>query len=102
MTRIFVGNLSYTATEPQLRSLFAPFGRIASVSIKTDQATGRPRGFAFITMPSMEDAEEAIARLAGALMNGRALTVTEAQSRNSASASNEAEKHRIHAIFDAL
>ena len=102
MTRIFVGNLSHSATELQLRSLFSAFGRVASVSIKSDQSTGRPRGFAFITMPSSEDAEEAVARLAGVMMNGRPLTVAEAQSRSTESTSNEDEKKRIRAIFDAI
>ncbi len=105
MTRIFVGNLSHNATEHQLRSLLSPFGRVGSVSIKTDQSTGRPRGFAFVTMPSMEDAEEAIARLSGASVNGRTLTINEAQSRQgstSLSSSNETDRQRVMAIFESL
>lgn len=102
MTRIFVGNLSHNATEPQLRSLFSSFGRVASVSIKTDPSTGRPRGFAFVTMPSGEDAEEAIVRLSGSSIDGRTLTVNEARRRSTVSGSSEAEKQRVRAIFDAL
>lgn len=102
MTRIFVGNLPHSATEPQLLSLFSPHGRVSSVQIKTDQSTGRPRGFAFVNMPSPEDAEEAIARLSRVAINGRPLTVNEAKSRGETSQAHEAERQRVLAIFDAL
>ena len=81
MTRIFVGNLPHTATESEIQYLFARYGRVSSVQIKTDIATNKPRGFAFVTMPSMEDAEEAIVHLSRTEMNGRSLTVNEAQAR---------------------
>lgn len=82
MTRIFVGNLPHSATEADIRSLFSRFGRVSSVQIKTDSATNRPRGFAFVSMPSLEDAEEAIAHLSRFPLNGRPLTVNEAQARD--------------------
>ena len=81
MTTIFVGNLPHAATESDVRSLFAKYGRVSSVRIKTDGATNKPRGFAFVTMPSMDDADEAIVRLSRASLGGRALTVNEARSR---------------------
>ena len=82
MPRIFVGNLPHAATESDIRSLFNRFGRVSSVQIKTDVATNKPRGFAFVSMPSLEDAEEAIAHLSQFPLNGRPLTVNEAQSRS--------------------
>ena len=102
MTRIFVGNVSHSATERELRSLFAAHGRVASVQIKTEQSSGRPRGFAFVSMPLMEDAEEAIARLAGATFKGQPLTVNEARSDGAGSVNTETERKRIAAIFDSI
>jgi len=105
MTRIFVGNLPHTATEPEVRSLFTRYGRVSSVQIKTDIATNKPRGFAFVTMPLMEDADEAIVHLSHALMNGRPLTVNEAQSRHEGvhgDGSVDAARRRALALFGAL
>lgn len=82
MTKIFVGNLPYSATEAEVRNLFSSYGRVNSVQIKTDIATNKPRGFAFVTMPSLEDADEAICRLAQSSLNGRTLTINEAGGRN--------------------
>lgn len=81
VTQIFVGNLSYQTTEPELRTVFERFGRVGSVRLAQDQGTGRFRGFAFITMPSMEDADEAIHQLQGASIQGRTLVVNEAQAK---------------------
>jgi cold-inducible RNA-binding protein len=105
MTRIFVGNLPHTATESEIRSLFSRFGHVSSVQIKTDIATNKPRGFAFVTMPSMEDAEEAISHLAQFQMNGRSLTVNEAQARNDGGqreAADSAARRSALALFGAL
>ena len=82
MTQIFVGNLSYETSEPDLRSTFERYGRVAAVRLATDFGTGRPRGFAFVTMPRMEDAEEAIVNLNGARIAGRAIVVNEAQNKD--------------------
>ena len=87
MPQIFVGNLPHSAHESELRSRFERFGRVASVRIVTDIATSRPRGFAFVNMPSLDDADEAIARLAGSSMGGRLLTINESRSGPPASAS---------------
>lgn len=77
MTNIFVGNLSYNATEDSVRSLFAEYGNVDRVSIVTDRDSGQPRGFAFVEMS--DGAEAAINALNGYEMNGRALNVNEAR-----------------------
>jgi RNA recognition motif-containing protein len=82
MTQVFVGNLTYSTTEFELRSMFEKHGRVSSVRLATEMGTGKPRGFAFVTMPRMEDAEEAIVRLNGAYLGGRALIVNEARSND--------------------
>ena len=74
--KLFVGNLSFGATEDALRALFAQHGEVASVSIITDRNTGRPRGFAFV---EMENAEKAIAELHEKDFEGRNLVVNEAR-----------------------
>lgn len=83
MTSIFVGNLSFETTEAELERAFARHGRVSSVRIVTDRGTGTPKGFGFVSMPGMDDAEEAIARMNGQSIGGREIRVNEAQSRNS-------------------
>jgi RNA recognition motif-containing protein len=82
MTRIYVGNLPFTADENQVRTLFAQHGTVESVNVIMDRDTGRPRGFAFVEMSSA-DASRAIQSLNGYSMEGRALRVNEAQDRPS-------------------
>lgn len=79
--KIYVGNLPFTATESELRSLFEPHGDIASVSLITDRETGRPRGFAFVEMEEASGAANAIRALDGSDMGGRNLKVNEAQDK---------------------
>ena len=79
MKNVFVGNMSFEATEGGLRSIFEPFGEITRVQLITDRDTGRPRGFGFVEMSSDEEAAKAIAALNGTEMNGRALNVNEAK-----------------------
>jgi cold-inducible RNA-binding protein len=76
--RIFVGNLSFSTTESDLDGLFAQVGSVASVAIITDRETGRSKGFGFVEM-STTDADKAIAKLNGAELGGRALTINEAK-----------------------
>ncbi|MDD5672730.1 MAG: RNA-binding protein [Chitinivibrionales bacterium] len=76
--KLYVGNLSWGATEEAVRNLFAQYGAVTSVSIITDRETGRSRGFAFV---EMEGADEAIAALNGKEFDGRALKVNEAQDK---------------------
>ena len=80
MKKIYVGNLPYSATEDELRDLFAQHGDVTSVSLVNDRETGRPRGFGFVEMAD-EDAESAIQALDGAQMGGRTLKVNEARPR---------------------
>jgi RNA recognition motif-containing protein len=79
VTNIFVGNLSYQTTQDELHAAFAQYGNVERVNIVTDRDTGQPRGFAFVEMTEKRDAENAIAQLNGAEMNGRALNVNEAR-----------------------
>ena len=80
-TKLFVGNLSFDTTELDLQDLFAAAGPVTEVNIVTDRATGRPRGFAFVTMATPEGAAAAIQQLGGKNVNGRDLTVNEARPR---------------------
>jgi len=81
-TRLYVGNLPFSADENQIRDLFAQGGRtVSEVKLVTDRDTGRPRGFGFVEMGSNEDADSAIRDLNGADFGGRALTVNEARER---------------------
>lgn len=81
--RLFVGNLSYDATEAELRQHFGTIGPVSYCYVPTDRETGRPRGFAFIEFTSDEHAHEAIARLNNQPFRGRPLAVKEAQPRES-------------------
>ena len=80
MTKIYVGNLPFSADESQVRALFAQHGTVESVNVIMDRDTGRPRGFAFVEMSSA-DASRAIQSLNGYSMDGRPLRVNEAQDR---------------------
>ena len=80
MSKIYVGNLPFSADEASVRSLFAQHGTVDSVNLIMDRDTGRPRGFGFVEMPK-SDAERAIQNLNGYDMGGRALKVNEAQDK---------------------
>src|SRR5512139_2887009 len=80
MTKIYVGNLPFSATEPDVRELFAQHGTVESVALPTDRETGRQRGFGFVEMPQA-DAQRAMQALNGFNMGGRPLRVNEAQDR---------------------
>ena len=79
MKNIFVGNLSFTATEDAVRSMFESYGAVERVSIVTDSDTGQPKGFGFVEMTGDAEAEKAITALNGQELNGRALTINEAR-----------------------
>ncbi len=76
--KIFVGNLTWEATEGDLNDLFAGAGQVTSVKIITDKLTGKPKGFAFVEMATDADAQNAIQALNGTIFKDRALTVNEA------------------------
>jgi len=78
---IYVGNLPYGLSEPELRDAFANFGAVSSVKILTDRETGRSRGFGFVEMPNRAEAEAAVANLNGKDVGGRPLRVNEARPR---------------------
>ena len=80
MTKLFVGNLPFSATEESVRALFEPHGTIETLALINDRETGRPRGFGFIEMTSA-DAARAMQALDGKDFEGRALQVNEAQAR---------------------
>jgi RNA recognition motif-containing protein len=80
MTTLYVGNLPFSATETEIRTLFEQHGTVDSVKLINDRDTGRPRGFCFVDMPS-DDAQRAIAELNGFAMGGRPLRVNEARER---------------------
>jgi len=80
--RLFVGNLPYDVTEAEVREHFAVVGPLSHVSLPTDRATGKPRGFAFIEFSERADAEEAIRRLNNQAFRGRPLAVNEARARD--------------------
>ncbi len=79
--KLYVGNLPFSATEDEIRALFEEFGGTVDLHIPLDRETGRPRGFAFVTLNSKEQGEAAIGSLDGQDMGGRALRISEAQER---------------------
>ena len=80
-SKLFVGNLSFNTTENDLQDTFAAHGTVLEAHLPTDRLSGRPRGFAFVTMSTPEEAQNAINGLSGASIDGRALTVNVAKPR---------------------
>ncbi len=80
MKSIYVGNLPFTATEDEIRDLFAAYGNVDSARLMTDRETGRPRGFGFVKM-APSDADAAIQALNGKSFGGRNLRINEAEDR---------------------
>lgn len=78
-SNIYVGNISFSVTDDELRELFEKHGEVESLKIITDAMTGKPRGFGFVEMTSEEDAMKAIKALNGAEFKGRALNVSVAR-----------------------
>lgn len=78
---IYVGNLSYSLDEAELREAFAAHGEVSSVNVLMDRETGRSRGFGFVEMPNQAEAEAAVAEINGKEIGGRALRVNEARPR---------------------
>jgi RNA recognition motif-containing protein len=79
--KLFVGNLSFNITENDLQDAFAAHGTVVEANLMMDRATGRPRGFAFVTMGTPEEAQKAIDAMNGKELGGRALTVNIARPR---------------------
>ena len=78
---IYVGNLSFDASEEDLQKLFSGFGQVSSVTIVKDKYSGQPRGFGFIEMPERSEAQTAIENLNGKELLGRSINVSEARPR---------------------
>jgi len=78
---IYVGNLSYSLSESELRDAFAAYGDVSSVKVLMDRETGRSRGFGFVEMPNQNEAETAVAEVNGKEVGGRPLRVNEARPR---------------------
>ena len=78
-SKLYVGNLSFKTTEDELRSAFGQFGSVTDVYVAMDKMTGRPRGFAFVTMGTADEAKAAAEKLNGTDLGGRQLTVNEAR-----------------------
>jgi cold-inducible RNA-binding protein len=87
-SKLYIANLSFNTTEAQLRSAFEPFGTISDVYLATDRETGRPRGFAFVTFGTPDEAKAAIEKMNGTELDGRALTVNEARPKEGGSSSS--------------
>jgi RNA recognition motif-containing protein len=81
-TKLYVGNLPFSATEEELREIFEAHGSIDSINVITDRDTGRPRGFAFVEMEDAGAASKAMQALDGREMGGRTLRVSEARERS--------------------
>jgi cold-inducible RNA-binding protein len=79
--KLFVGNLSFNTTENDLQDMFAVHGTVSETNLMMDRATGRPRGFGFVTMGTAEEAQKAVEALNGQSLDGRALTVNLARPR---------------------
>lgn len=79
--RIYVGNLNFQTTEDSLQALFSNYGQVDECAVVTDRDTGRPRGFAFVTMPNDEEAQAAIAATNSTEFESRTLNVNEAKPR---------------------
>lgn len=80
--KIYVGNLSYDVTEDDLRTQFAAFGKVDSVSLIMDRDTGRSKGFAFVEMPSVSEGQAAITGLNGKTLKDRTINVNAARPRS--------------------
>src|SRR5881392_683543 len=80
-TKLYVGNLSFNTTENELQELFSQAGPVQEVTLMQDKFTGKSRGFAFVTMSTEQDAQNAISQFNGKTVEGRPLTVNEARPR---------------------
>ncbi len=80
--KLYVGNLSFSTTEEGLQNEFSAFGQVEEVAMITDRDSGRPRGFAFVTMNNDNEARAAIDALNGTDLDGRTITVNEAKPKS--------------------
>lgn len=88
-TKLFVGNLAYKTTENDLHDAFSAFGTVTETNLMVDRASGRSRGFAFVTMSTPDEAQRAIQGMNGATLHDRQLTVNLARPREERHGSND-------------
>ena len=81
---IYIGNLPYRLTDEELRSAFEAYGEVSTVRIVIDRETGKSKGFGFVEMPVQSEAEEAVKKMDGYMLNGRNIRVNEARPRSAA------------------
>jgi RNA recognition motif-containing protein len=81
--KMYVGNLPFSASETELRSMFSVFGTVTEVALVLDRETSRPRGFGFVSMDSRESMEKAVKEMDGRELEGRKINVNEARERES-------------------
>jgi cold-inducible RNA-binding protein len=79
--RLYVGNLSFSTSQEAIQETFASAGEVREVDMPTDQETGQPRGYAFVTLGTAQEMDNAIAQLNGTMLDGRVLHVNEVQER---------------------
>lgn len=104
VTEIFVGNLPFSIREDDLRNRFEAFGRVTSIRIPTNDSH-QCRGFAFVSMPSLDDADEAIGHMAGVDIGGRRITVSESSGGNRRArqpTQDTSARNRTMDVFKAL
>ena len=94
MKNLYVGNFSFSTTEPELRAVFERYGAVQNVNLVQDQYTGKPRGFAFIEMTDDAEATAAITAVNGLELGGRALVVNEARPKTERSPRSGAGQRR--------
>ena len=95
-TKLFVGNLSFNTTENDLQDAFAAHGTVMEANLMVDRASGRPRGFGFVTMGTPEEAQKAIDALNGTMLDNRNITVNEARPRPERSGNGGSRGQREH------
>ena len=96
MTNIYVGNLDFATSEDQLRTLFATYGAVETVTTVTDRDTGQPSGFAFVEMTGAGEARDAVRALNGSVHGRRALIVNEARPKVYLGGEHESPTSRDH------
>ncbi len=92
--KLYVGNLSFSTTENELRELFTPHGAVTDVQVITDRMSGESRGFAFVTMGNRHEGQVAISALEGLALDGRNLTVSEARPKTEHRPDNSSARRR--------
>lgn len=94
--RLYVGNLSYSTKEADLRSIFGEFGELSAVALITDRETGRSKGFAFVEFVNDSDAQAAMDEMNGKEVDGRTLKINEARPREGAPAGRPQRRSYDH------